>query len=96
MLEHWKQVLAQYPDKMEENELYGMTNMAIGAGADTISASLQALFYYLIRYPQHYAVVKAEVRSANTSKAIAFSETQNVPFLQACIKEAQRMHPAVA
>jgi cytochrome P450 len=85
MLEHWKQVLAQYPERMEENEFYGVVNMTIGAGADTISASLQALFYYLLRYPQHYAKVKAEVRTSNTSKVIAFSETQNLPFLQACV-----------
>jgi hypothetical protein len=85
MLEHWKQTLAQHPDRMEENELYGVTNMTIGAGADTISATLQAFFYYLIRYPVHLDKVKAEISNANTSKVVSYGETQNLPFLRACV-----------
>jgi cytochrome P450 len=86
MIEHWKQVLVQHPERMNETEFYGVANMTIGAGADTISASLQALFYYLLRNPSHLEKVKAEVRGATTvSKIISFSETQNMPFLQACV-----------
>jgi cytochrome P450 len=85
MIEHWKQTLTQHPERMQETEFYGVANMTIGAGADTISASLQALFYNLIRNPTHLEKVKAEVRSATTSKIITFTETQNLPFLQACV-----------
>ncbi|KAL1961807.1 hypothetical protein VTN77DRAFT_1019 [Rasamsonia byssochlamydoides] len=96
MFEHWKRMVAEHPDRMEENELYGVTNMTIGAGADTISATLQAFFYYLIRYPKHLERARAEILSAKTSRIVSFAEAQSLPFLQACIKETQRMHPAVA
>lgn len=83
MLEHWKRMVAK--NSMEENELYGVTNMTIGAGADTISATLQAFFYYLIRHPKHLDRVRAEVLSAKTSKVVSYGEAQGLPFLQACV-----------
>jgi len=83
MLEHWKRMVAK--NSMEENELYGVTNMTIGAGADTISATLQAFFYYLIRHPKHLDRVRAEVLSAKTSKVVSYAEAQGLPFLQACV-----------
>lgn len=83
MLEHWKQNVAA--GRMKENDLFGSTNMTIGARADTISASLQSFFYYLIRYPKHLERVKEQVRSAKTSKIVSYSEAQSLLFLQACV-----------
>lgn len=97
MFEHWKQTLAKYPDRMEENELLGVSNMTIGAGADTISATLQALFYLLLRSPRHLQKVVAEVQSVKTSTVVSYSETQNMPYLSACVRAmTMTPHPRLA
>jgi cytochrome P450 len=85
MLEHWKRVVADHPERMAEKDLHSSAIMTVGAGTDTINAALQALLYYLLRSPKHLDRVKAEIRSATTSKIVSFAEAQELPFLQACV-----------
>lgn len=73
-----------------------MTN--IGAGSDTTSISLSSVLYHLCRYPRTLDVLREEIDSKGAkgeiSNPLSFSEAQNMPYLQAVIKEALRMHPA--
>jgi len=99
MMEQWLQTRKLYPEKLSENEMYGVVNATIGAGADTISTTMQAFWYHLIRHPQHLTKLQAEIDGAaaegKLSKIVSFAEAQQLPFLQACIKETFRYHPAV-
>ncbi|PVH78052.1 cytochrome P450 [Cadophora sp. DSE1049] len=73
-----------------------MTN--IGAGSDTTSISLGSVIYNLCRYPDAMKALKNEIESmekeGGISNPVTFNEAQQMPYLQAVIKEALRMHPA--
>lgn len=69
------------------------------AGSDTTAITLSAVFYYLIQNPACLNKLRAEIdnitKRGDLSKSPKFKESQQMPYLQAVIKEALRMHPAV-
>ncbi|ORY04544.1 cytochrome P450 [Clohesyomyces aquaticus] len=96
VLSVWLKQHEDHPDRFSEKELYGCVNMTVGAGADTVSASMQSFFYHLTRNPQYLARVKQEIVDANlTADVISYADATQLPFLQACIKEGWRMFPPV-
>ncbi|KAF2472740.1 cytochrome P450, partial [Lindgomyces ingoldianus] len=78
------------------NEAY----TGILAGADSTAIELRACFYYLMKNSSALARVLAEIDAADAtgslSSPIKFSESKNLPFVSACIKEALRMFPSVS
>lgn len=84
---------------MSADELLSHATSNIFAGSDTTAASLRAIFYYLCRTPSAYEKLQAELDSADEkgelSDPVTFAEAQKLPYFQAVIKEALRMHPAV-
>ncbi|ORY15884.1 cytochrome P450 [Clohesyomyces aquaticus] len=70
----------------------------IGAGSDTTSIGLCAVLWYLLKYPETFAKLRAEVDNeaadCQTALTVTFAKAQKMPYLQAVIKEALRMHPA--
>ncbi|KAI1305507.1 cytochrome P450 [Xylaria venustula] len=80
-----------------QHVMTGLTaNMA--AGSDTTGATLSAIVYYLIKNPESLRKLREEIVEFRgrglLSGSYAFKETQSMPYLQAVIKEALRMHPA--
>jgi cytochrome P450 len=80
--------------------------MSVGisfAGSDTTAISLASVFYYLLRNPHCMKKVRQEIQEARAdgriqarpSGIVNWSEAQTLPYLDACIKEAFRLHPAV-
>ncbi|CAA9967121.1 CypX Cytochrome P450 [Pyrenophora teres f. maculata] len=65
------------------------------AGSDTTAISLSAMLYYLLKNPTTFDKLRQEVDERKTSHFITFKESQEMPYLQAVMKEALRMHPAV-
>lgn len=70
------------------------------AGSDTVSCGLQAFVYYMIRHPNAWARVRQEIDDAGAKQGIckdaviSYADAQQLPFFQACIKEALRIfHP---
>ncbi|KAK3070210.1 hypothetical protein LTR53_010858 [Teratosphaeriaceae sp. CCFEE 6253] len=84
---------------MDDDALLSSAVSNIFAGSDTTAASLRAIFYYLCRTPEAHAKLLAEIDDADAkgelSDPVTFAEAQNLRYLQAVIKEALRMHPAV-
>ncbi|TVY84274.1 Cytochrome P450 monooxygenase [Lachnellula suecica] len=96
MIEEWMNVRKKHPERMEEKEILAAAVANIGAGADTVSATLQALFYNLLRNEEAFMTLRGEVDNAHLADVPTHEETQKLPFLQACIKEALRIHTPVA
>ncbi|KAI0123926.1 cytochrome P450 [Xylariales sp. AK1849] len=72
-------------------------NMA--AGSDTTAISLSAILYYLLKHPDCFQKLRDEIDELQSAGKISetyitFKESQDMPYLQAVIKEALRMHPA--
>ncbi|CZS96692.1 related to cytochrome P450 oxidoreductase [Rhynchosporium graminicola] len=95
MLEQWKDQLAKYPNRMDEIEILTNAVGNLGAGSDTVSSVLQGFVYYMISDPEMLSMLRKELDEANLADIPTFAETQNLPILQACIKESLRVHPPV-
>ncbi|KAH8648146.1 cytochrome P450 [Tricladium varicosporioides] len=96
MIQQWMDMRTKHPDRMEEREILAAAVANIGAGADTVSATLQALFYNLLRNKEVLLELRKEIDGANLADVPTYEETQKLPLLQACIKEALRFHTPVA
>jgi cytochrome P450 len=70
------------------------------AGADTTSIMTTAMLYHLLKNPSSLARLRKEVDDAvaegRISKYVTWKESQTLPFLEACVHEATRMHPPFA
>lgn len=72
------------------------------AGSETTAISLGAVFHHLLRSPRAMARLRAELDGAGRGGAFADNETglvtwhesQRLEYLDACVKEAFRLHPA--
>ena len=72
------------------------------AGSETTAISLAAVFYFLLRNRRCLDLLLKELDDAVTSGKLearddgltSWSESQNLPYLDACVKESFRMHPA--
>ncbi|EDU46193.1 CypX Cytochrome P450 [Pyrenophora tritici-repentis] len=71
----------------------------IAAGSDTTAISLSAIIAYLAMHPNTLAVLRHELDEATAAGTLSdpatFQEAQKLPYLQAVIMEALRVHPAV-
>ncbi|GAA6029328.1 hypothetical protein JCM8097_003622 [Rhodosporidiobolus ruineniae] len=74
-------------------------NSVIGAGSDTTSITFRALLAYILRDPNVYGKVMQELDTAVEEGTVTFpishAQGSKLEYLQACIKETLRLHPAV-
>lgn len=86
------------PDYITERSVFIAAAGNIAAGSDTTSITLSAILYYLCKTPRVMQKLRAEleahIQSNLVSEPITFNEAQNLPYLQAVIKEGLRIHPA--
>lgn len=88
MMQQWLDTRAKYPDRMAENEIFAAAAVNVAAGADTVGATTQCLFYWLLHYPKHLRRLREELDTAQArgelSPVIQYNEAKKLPFLQAC------------
>lgn len=90
------------PDFMTDTLVQTMAVSMAFAGSETTAISLGAVFYYLLRHPAALARLRAELDDAGrrgvfadcATGLVTWHESQKLPYLDACVKEAFRMHPA--
>ncbi|KAF3355627.1 Ubiquinone/menaquinone biosynthesis methyltransferase ubiE [Verticillium dahliae VDG1] len=69
----------------------------IVAGSDTTATSLSGILYHLLKAPGTFARLRAEAdQVSGQARHISWAQTQKMTYLQAVIKEALRLHTAVA
>ena len=70
------------------------------AGADTTSILASAVMYLLLKNPSSLSKLREEVDDAaaegRISKYVTWRESQTLPYLEACVNEATRLHPPFA
>ena len=78
-------------------DLVGEAALLVGAGSDTSSTAISALFFYLSRNERVLKLLQEEVRAAFSDvEEIRYStRLTNLTYLRACIDEAMRMSPPV-
>ena len=72
---------------------WSLTNVM--GGSDTTAVGLRAILYYLLKSPQEKSKLLRELRSAHLHFPVSWKESQQLPYLGACIREALRLHPAI-
>lgn len=97
---HWLRYLEQHPDRTTFRNVEAQTTTNIGAGSDTVSCGIQSTFYHMIRHPETWAKAQNEIATARRNglcegRVVSFSDAQELPYLQACIKEGLRIHSPV-
>jgi cytochrome P450 len=99
ILGHLFQVQQAKPDQVDENTVTSIATANIFAGSDTTAISLRAVFYFLLRNPHCLHKLMDEIETGHAdgrlSFPVRFSQASDMPYLQACINEALRLHPAV-
>lgn len=93
---------ADHPDFMTDARILTLAVSMAFAGSETTAISLAAVFYYLLKNPRCYQKLLEEIIGAvkdgtieNRSRGIVtWAESQKLPYLDACVKEAFRLHPA--
>jgi len=90
---------AEQNGKVESLMAYMIPLGNVGAGSDTTGLSLSAVVWYLAKNVQASDKLRDEIRQfvsdGRISDPVTFIEAQSMPYLQAVIKEALRLHPAV-
>lgn len=85
--------------KLDQSTINNVLGTNIGAGSDTTGISMSATIYFLMKHPHCLQKLRDEIETAdrqgNISSPVKFKEAQKLPYLQAIIKEALRMHAAV-
>ncbi|KAL8751898.1 MAG: hypothetical protein Q9199_006119 [Rusavskia elegans] len=98
----WQERHLRDPSNFTRNDVTYMMIPNIGAGADTSTASLNAAVYYLWRNTRVLARLRDELDAWAAAKepktgerVISITEAQDLPYLQAVIKESMRMFPGI-
>lgn len=84
---------------MDDRQVLSYTITNVNAGSDTTAISLRAILYYTLKNPRVYSKLCKELDEAKSegklSSPVTWKESQELPYLDAVIKEALRLHPAV-
>lgn len=90
------------PEFMSDTLVQTMAVSMAFAGSETTAISLSAVFYYLLKNPRALAKLREEIDEAGRrgmfsdleTGLVTWTESQKLPYLDACVKEAFRLHPA--
>jgi cytochrome P450 len=85
----------EFPGLVTDNEVIGYMIINVLGGADTLAIVIKAIFYHLLKSPDSKARLVQELHSARLSFPAPYSSIEQLPYLDACIKEGLRMHPVV-
>ncbi|KAK4144487.1 Pisatin demethylase [Dichotomopilus funicola] len=89
------------PQKFGEGDVFAVAHGAIFAGSDSTASTMQSFFWHIFSSPQIYQALTHEIQTAVTTGTIpatgnlTWTQSQGLPYLQACLKEAMRLRPAV-
>lgn len=88
---------------MNSGQVLATCNSMITAGTETTAITLSAVFHNLMQHPFVYRKLMNEIDKAvrggsiieRRYKKVSWTEAQRLPYLDAVIQEAFRLHPAV-
>ncbi|KAF2099176.1 cytochrome P450 [Rhizodiscina lignyota] len=92
------------PDFFTDARIEAAASSITVAGSDTTAISLAAVFYNLLKNPSTYQKLNEELEDAaqrgivpkSPAEIVPWGATQQLPYLDACIKEGFRIHAAIA
>jgi hypothetical protein len=97
MLDDFLEIKKSNPEVMNDNAVIGTLLLNVLAGADTTAVTLRAVVYHTIKNQRVYRKLQREIDSLNvaTTGTISYHDAAKLPYLDAVIKETNRIHPGV-
>jgi cytochrome P450 len=103
-LTHFLEAREKHPALITEDLVHDYANTNVAGGSDTTAIILRTIFFQLSTQKHIGDQVLTEIKAALKTRSpemdidtpITWAEAQGMPYLQACIKEALRWHPATA
>ncbi|KAF9778790.1 hypothetical protein IL306_003266 [Fusarium sp. DS 682] len=94
-LQHFIESKNTNPDLVNDGIIMGYLLVNLLAGADTTAITIRAFFWYTLHNPSVYLKLEKEILAAGLDNVASFSSARALPYLEACVREAMRMHPGV-
>ena len=94
-LQKFLTVQEKSPQTIHKGMVINWALINIIAGSDTTSISIRSILYYVLKNPQVLETLRNELDQATPRLPVSWAASQNLPYLNAVIKEALRLHPAV-
>ncbi|KAJ5373922.1 Cytochrome P450 oxidoreductase [Penicillium concentricum] len=83
-----------HPDSITDRELNTHAFGNVTAGADTTAIAMRTIMFNVIKHPEIYDTLCREIREeARLTIPITYGAASTLPYLDAVIKEALRIHP---
>ena len=82
-------------DWINDQQVVGWLMVNMMAGSDTTAITLRAIFYYVLKSRNVYRRLQQELDAARLTLPISYKSAANLPYLNAVILEACRIHPGV-
>jgi len=90
---------ASNPEHFTDYDVFTGCLQNVVAGSDTTSITLTSILYHLLKNPRTLRALRQEVDTMTSAGDISdpptFQDSQKMNYLQAVLKEALRVHPAV-
>lgn len=85
------------PDNVDDAQIISWLMVNMIAGADTTAILIRSALYYSLQHPDVWAKLTAEVRAAVPKQSVppAYKDVRGLPYLDAVVREASRIHPGV-
>lgn len=83
------------PDVVDDGLLINYLLINLFAGGDTTAITLGATIYYVLKHPEVYKKLRLELDNTELSYPAKWSEARNLPYLNAVLNEAARLHAGV-
>lgn len=101
MLSRFLKAKEAHPEVVDDTRLMSYAQINVTAGSDTVSITLKAIFYHLLKNPATLKCLLQEIDTASSegklsTPCISWVESQKLSYLDAVIKEGFRIHPAVS
>lgn len=95
MLEDFMRINREDPSIMDDNAVVGALIVNVLAGGDTTGILLCAIIYYVLKDQSVYRKLMEELDAANLPCPVSYASAEKLPYFDAVVKEAARMHPGV-
>lgn len=81
------------PDQVPDEAVIGYIMTILLAGSDTVSITLRSIVYYVSKNVHVQTRLQEEIDDAEVSYPVSWSQTQDLIYLDAVVREALRVHP---
>ena len=94
-LDRFIELKTKHPDVIDDDTVvvYLLSNLL--AGSDTTAATMTAAVYYVLKHPSVHQKLCQELKETKASLPVSWKVCISLPYLDAVMQEAMRIHPGV-